>query len=273
MPFIRRSFGLFIVGVACCGVVGCAAPMTEEGEALAASESPVSTATSGALTLGDGTSIAFQDVSTPSSTTPLTRLQSGSATPLVVRVPLGAGLDRLLPQSGTSWTIRLGGEVFSLGPSSVTSISFPAMTKDTPKTNIHITIGFKPTELKYLKASGDVAKPTVVPSGTGGAGFQLSLGGAKTSSSTSSIGAWTIDSTGRGSFTLQIAAADLAGWSAWPAGEARAGTLTYQGEGVSLVLVVDKVTKDPPKHTDSLQFYTIKTYTEHTKLVIAKSDV
>ena len=44
------------------------------------------------------------------------------------------------------------------------------------------------------------------------------------------------------------------------------------GPNGSLVVALDKVTKSKPVRDDSLQFYTVKCYTEHAKLEVNKTD-
>ncbi|MCE9577633.1 MAG: hypothetical protein K8W52_31070 [Deltaproteobacteria bacterium] len=191
----------------------------------------------------------------------------------------------------------------------ITKISLPALSA-ADKANIFLTFSFKPTELKYMKASGDVAKAAVGPTTKSitGNNFSLKLGSFNCKR-VNKIEAfeWSCtvkpDPHGEAQYpelacttmkqpdlTFTINALDgqqFEDWAkAWfmdgkreekdeltgsldllgPNMKDIMATLTFQNVGLQELT--------PPKQVrdDSLQFYTVKTYTEHTKLEMKKTD-
>lgn len=256
---------LALLSVAALATFGCTAPVDGEDDSTSANAREA-LSTAGSLVLADGSVLPVQEVRAASTGTSLTALPVGTTSELAVLLPLGPAAAQLVAQTGKAWSLSLGAQGYSLGTPSVTRIGLPAAKKG-DKGNAFITVSFKPTELKYLKASGDIVKPTVAPA-PGPATFGLTLGPTATSA-TASIDAWSIDSSGRGSFVVQIPAAEIAAWSK----VATSGALTYQSASGAVVVTLSGVTAEKPvRRDDSLQSYTVKLYSEHAKLEVKKTD-
>jgi len=184
----------------------------------------------------------------------------------------------------------------------ITKISIPKLSA-ADKANIFLTFSFKPTEIKYMKASGDIAKPTVGPNTKAATGnnFSIKLGSfdMKTVNAVEAF-EWscTVKTDPHGetqvpelacttmkqpdlTFTINaLQGQQFEDWAkAWfmdgkreesheltgsldflgPDMKKIMGSLTFQNVGLQELT--------PPKQVrdDSLQFYTVKCYVEHTK--------
>jgi len=191
----------------------------------------------------------------------------------------------------------------------ITEIEIPALSA-TDKANIFIKLSFMPTELKYMKASGDIAKPSVGPNTKSitGNNFSLKLGSfnCKTVNKVEAH-KWTCtvkpDPHGEAQFPelaattmkqpdLKFTINALHGqqfedWAkAWFMDGKReekdelSGSLDFLGPDMKTVMAsltfanVGLQELTPPKQVrdDSLQFYIVNCYTEHTIFKVAKSD-
>lgn len=191
----------------------------------------------------------------------------------------------------------------------ITKIGIPALNA-TDKGNAFITFGMKPTELKYLKASGDIAKPAVGPTTksitTNNFSFKLGSFNTKRVNSFGGLD-WTCtvkpDQHGESQYpelaattmkqpdiSFKINALDGQQFEdhakAWFMDGKReekdelTGSLDFLGPNMKDILAtvtfqnVGLLELTPPKQVrdDSLQFYECKYYCEHAKLEVKKSD-
>lgn len=231
------------------------------------------TASGPKLSFADGQEVPLAAVRSSDTHAALTALPVGDAGshPLELVVPPGRGPAILFARSGEDASLTLGSAAYGLGPVNMVEVSFPPLDAKTRPTSL-ITIAFKPTELKYLSAKGDVSKassgPSPSPSVTT---FSLALGSAKSTPSMA-INALTLDPAKPGAdLSLRVAASEAAAWTSWSAGERRDGTLTYAGPAGSVVIALQGVSVKTVRD-DSLQSYSVHLYSEHAKLQPTKTD-
>lgn len=191
----------------------------------------------------------------------------------------------------------------------ITKISLPKLSAS-DKGNYHITIGFKPTQLSYMKASGDVAKPAVGPNTKSATSNNFSLKlGSFNCKRVNAVEAFewscTVKPDPHGEaqypelacttmkqpdlkFTINaLDGQQFEDWAkAWFMDGKReekdelTGSLDFLGPDMKKVMAtlnfanVGLQELTPPKQVrdDSLQFYNVATYTEHTTLDIKVFD-
>lgn len=191
----------------------------------------------------------------------------------------------------------------------ITEIEIPALSA-TDKANIFIKLSFLPTEIKYLAAKGDVAKAAVGPNTKSitGNNWSLKLGSFNLKRANKvEAHKWTCtvkkDEHGEAQYpelaattmkqpdlTFTINALDGQQFEDWAKAwfmdgkreekDELTGSLDFLGPDMKTVMAtlnfanVGLQELTPPKQVrdDSLQFYTVKCYTEHTKLALTKSD-
>ncbi|MFO0659145.1 MAG: hypothetical protein U0165_04855 [Polyangiaceae bacterium] len=261
--------------------VGCAGENSDELEGNDDTGSPAVstqalTATTGPrITLGGTITVPIAGIRSSQTQSDLTSLIEGSTAPLQLVVPPSAGLAQLVEYSGATTALSLGSKVYDVGAWSPNLVRFPEVrgqSDSASKTNAFITVAFKPTEIKYLKASGDIAKPAAAPSSSASVtAFHLALGSSQ-STPAMSIAAATLDpALSTLELTVKMNAEDLNTWGPWASTDRRNGTLTYVGPAGSITVELTGVTATPPKPTDSPQLYECKYYCEHAKLEVKKS--
>lgn len=228
--------GVFVGMVAVAGVALLPAHEAEAALSALASAGPVVEVA--------GTQVAIVDMRAPSSATPLASLTPGAGTALLLDVAPGTALTPLLsPQA--SWGLFLGSAGYQALSPQVTSVAFPAtLTKKAPpdKGNIFITVSFKPTELKYLKASGDAVAPPIKRAVTGVERFTLQLGAASAPGSADIEAFAFVPGKAGTKLFISMDEGEAAAWLAWPAAEKRSGSLAYLGGAGATTLLLKGVT-------------------------------
>lgn len=259
----RRALLLLVLSAS----TACATSTTEDdGEGTASDESAL-TAAGPKLTFASGVVVPVAAVRSTTNVE-LTALPERSTAALQLVVAPGVALGRLASQDGAKAALTLGGGVYDLGPSDVTSIAFPSVAaKPGDKTNAFITVAFKPTEIKYMKASGDVAKPSIGPSSSASVtSFSLALGGA-TSASSMILDAFTLHPDTPGAVLgATMAEADAGAWATWADGERRDGTLRYAGPAGTVDLALRGVSLAKKKPAKDKNAWHVELYVEEIQV-------